>query len=134
MKHQTIIGITALMISSLFNANPVQAGSFPECGDPGVLHKVGHTLKIAERNVVQSGDPVTEITRPHQHKLRVDGPRRMDQRYCHATGHTESGRKKRIYYLVEAGAGFAGWNYGVEACILGRDPWKIHGAHCRSVR
>ena len=134
VKKSSIIlpGLVALMT---FGLSPsAQAGIVPECDHSGVLSRVNRTIAIAERNVVKSGDPIVEIGSIHQHKLHEHGPRYGTQRYCHATAYTSQGHKKQLYYLIESGGGFIGISYGVEACILGRDPWRIHGAHCRSLR
>lgn len=124
---------TALLIAATLSM-PAKASILPECDSAGVLAKINRTLTIAESNVVRSGDPVAQLRTIRQSKLRDHGPRAFAQRFCRATGITENGRKKRVYYLIEARGGFAGYSYGVEACILGRDPWKIHGAYCRSLR
>jgi len=123
----------ALLIAATLSM-PAKASILPECDRADVLAKINRTLTIAESNVVRSGDPVAQLRYIRQSKLRDQGPRAFAQRYCRATGITENGRKKRVYYLIEARGGFAGYTYGVEACILGRDPWKVHGAYCRSLR
>lgn len=121
-------------LATLAWAPLANAHALPQCDDGSVLAKVNRQLLIAEKNVVQSGDPVIEIKRSRQTKLRDKGPRAMAQRYCRAKGVTRQGRKKTVFYLIEEHAGFASIGYGVEACISNRDPWKVHGAYCRSVR
>ena len=134
MKRLSLTFFGLILLSSLAGAPAAQATALPDCDQAGILSKVNRSLAIAERNVVRSQDPVITIKRPYQRKVRASGPRAVAQRYCRATGYTSSGRKKSIYYLIEANSGFAGCGYAVEACIMGRDPWKIHGAYCRSVR
>ena len=124
----------AAISSALITSSPAHAHALPSCDDSGVLAKVSHQLFIGEKNVVQSGDPITQLTKTRQTKPRENGPRTIAQRYCRAKGYTEHGRKKTVYYVIEQHTGFASFSYGVEACISGRDPWKIHGAYCRSVR
>jgi hypothetical protein len=130
--------LPALACATLFGAlalsSNAQAHALPSCDDAGVLAKVSRQLLIGEKNVVQSGDPIKQLTRTRQTKLRENGPRSIAQRYCRAKGYTERGRRKTVYYVIEQHTGFASFRYGVEACISGRDPWKIHGAYCRSVR
>ena len=134
MKHPHLVIAGALMLSAFAAAAPANATILPDCDRTDVLTRVGKSLTIAETNVVQSGDPIDRIEQVRQSKLLEDGPRYLSQRFCRATGFTEQGRKKNIYYLIEAKAGFAGYGYAVEACILGRDPWKVYGAYCRSLR
>ena len=132
MKYSNLFSACALMLVAM--ATTANASALPDCNHSGVLNQVNRHLSAAEKNVVRSGDPVMRIDHVRQSKLMEDGPRYIAQRYCRATGYTEQGRKKSIYYLIEANANFAGIGYAVEACIAGRDPWKIHGAYCRSVR
>ena len=134
MKHPYLAIAGALMLSASILSPAQSATVLPDCDRGDVLARVNSTLWMAERNVVKSGDPVRRIANPRQSKLRENGPRYVAQRFCRATGYTENGRKQNIYYLIEAKAGFAGYGFAVEACIPNRDPWKIHGAYCRSVR
>ncbi|PLW79139.1 hypothetical protein [Cohaesibacter celericrescens] len=131
MKHPHLFIAGALLLSAGATAS---ASVLPDCDRSDVISRVTRTISVAEQNVVQSGDPVKQIDHIRQSKLRDNGPRYVAQRFCRATGYTEQGRKKNIYYLIEAKAGFAGYGYAVEACITGRDPWKLHGAYCRSLR
>lgn len=134
MKLQNLYFATTLTLSTLGLTLSAQATSLPDCDHAGVLSRVSKNIAISERNVVQSGDPITSLHRISQRKLLENGPRSIAQRFCSATGYTASGKKKSVYYLIEANAGFVGYNYAVETCIMGRDPRKIHGAYCRSVR
>ena len=134
MKHQHLVIAGALLLSASAMTATANAAYLPDCDRSDVLARVSRTLSIAEQNVVQSGDPVETIGGIRQSKHLENGPRYVAQRFCRATGYTEQGRKKNIYYLIEAKAGFAGYGYAVEACITGRDPWKIHGNYCRSLR
>lgn len=134
MRHTILALAGALMLSTGAMTAYANATSLPDCSNSGILAKVNKQLSIGEKNVVMSGDPIARIGRIHQHRLRDNGPRMLAQRYCHATGYTENGRRKRVYYVIEENAGFSGYGFGVEACILGRDPWRVHGANCRSVR
>jgi hypothetical protein len=36
-----------------------------------------------------------------------------------------------MHYLIEEGAGFAGFGWNVEYCIHGLDPWKYYDGRCR---
>ena len=122
----------AFLLSAL--AGTASATTLPECDGAGVLSRVNNKLSIAEMKVIRSGDPVISIDHiRHSKTLEVNEPY-FPRRYCHATGYTSQGEKKTIYYLIEAKAGFVGYGYNVEACILGRDPWRIYGAYCRSLR
>ncbi|WP_316860283.1 hypothetical protein [uncultured Cohaesibacter sp.] len=132
MKQLYLKLFGALMLSAV--TGTASAAYLPDCDSASVLSRVNNTLAIAETNVVQSGDPVIAIEHISQSKLLEQSEPFFAKRYCKATGYTETGKKTAIYYLIEANAGFVGYEYGVEACILGRDPWRIHGAYCRSVR
>lgn len=129
-----LTSIGGLMMGAWLAATPAQAHKLPDCDASSVLAKVSRQILIAEKNVVKSGDAIGELKYSRQLKVRENGPRVFAQRYCRAKGITQSGRSKTVYYLIEEKNGFIGIGYGVESCVLGRDPWKVHGANCRSVR
>ena len=134
MKYPQTIFAGALLLAASVLSSGAMADTLPDCEATGVLNRVGSYLTTAEAHVVHSGDPVLRIDQVNQSKFFPDGPRSIAQRYCKATGHTELGQRQTIYYLIEARAGFAGYTYDVEACIPSRDPWKLYGANCRSLR
>ena len=132
MKYQMMKLAGALLFSAW--AGTASAATLPECDGAGVLSRVTTKLSIAEANVVKSGDPVVSIDRIRHARTQEMSEPFFARRYCRATGYTDLGHKTTIYYLIEAKAGFAGYGYNVEACIQGRDPWRIYGAYCRSLR
>ncbi|SNY91516.1 hypothetical protein SAMN04515647_1744 [Cohaesibacter sp. ES.047] len=136
MRLPHFVAVSAVLLSTSLFSTFAQASALPDCDSAGVLSRVNRTITTAEYNVVKSGDPVNRIERVRQSKLSEHGPSLYAKRYCRATGYTKRGHSKTIYYLIEAKAGFAGYgfSYAVEACVSGRDPWKVHGAYCSSVR
>ena len=132
MKHRFFALAGALLLSTM--AGAASATSLPDCDGSGILSRVSSKLAIAEANVIQSGDPIISIDHIQHAKTQEVSEPFFARRFCQATGYTDLGKKKTIYYMIEAKAGFAGYSYNVEACVLGRDPWRIYGAYCRSLR
>ncbi|SFO46529.1 hypothetical protein SAMN04488056_106188 [Cohaesibacter marisflavi] len=132
MKHHFFSLAGALLLSAFTGA--ASAAVLPECDSSSILSRVDSKLAIAESNVIQSGDPIITLDHVRHAKTQDLSEPYFPRRFCQATGYTQQGNKKTIYYLIEAKAGFAGYSYNVEACILGRDPWRVYGAYCRSLR
>ncbi|WP_319413233.1 hypothetical protein [uncultured Cohaesibacter sp.] len=132
MKLQFPTLASSLLLMALTGA--ASAATLPDCDNAGILSRVNNQLAIAEANVVKSGDPVTSMDHIRHARTQDQSEPFFARRFCQATGYTDLGHKASIYYLIEAKAGFAGYGYNVEACILGRDPWRVYGAYCRTLR
>ena len=108
---------------------------FDACTDPGVLAYIQRRFVWTDQHVLKRGLAIDAIYRAHENRRRPTAELRPIGRiYCHATAHMNDGRKRQMWYLIEAGMGYAGIGDNVEFCIDGLDPWKVHGAWCRSVR
>jgi hypothetical protein len=151
MSHSRLVRIKQLAASLLIGATvaasgmtpgfaiaPAAAfsgGSFKACTEPGVLNYIQRRFTWTDRHVLKRGLAIDAIHRAHENRRRPAAELRpIGRTYCHATAHMNDGRKRQIWYLIENGMGFAGYRDNVEFCIDGLDPWKVHGAWCRSVR
>ena len=105
---------------------------FPSCTSEKVLRKVvrrfNQTEKIYwdERGLVLDG-----ISNPHNHTTNPFPDSPINRHYCHGDARFTNGRSHRIHYLIEEGAGFAGFTWNVEYCIHGLDPWRYYDGRCR---
>lgn len=105
---------------------------FPSCDDTKVLNKVVKRFNKTEkiywdhRNLVMTGFSDVHF---HSENQLEDSP--IARRYCHATVEFENGKDRRMHYLIEKNAGFAGFGWNVEYCIHGLDPWKYYDGRCR---
>ena len=66
---------------------------------------------------------------------KTEGVRAVDRLYCRATASMSDGHTRTLWYLVEYGAGFAGFfGDNVEFCLSGLDRWNVYDGHCRVLR
>ena len=105
---------------------------FPSCTSPEVLEKVAkrfnktETIYWQERGLVLNG-----VIDPHLHNDNAFPQSMINRRYCHGTAVFENGKNRRIHFLIEESAGFAGFTWNVEYCIHGLDPWRYYDGYCR---
>ncbi len=141
-KHQSVLGLFALgaLLAVGWLADPAPANAFgirsnAQCESPAVLRAISHRFSIADRNVLKRGLAIEDYFDIHQNRYVPAGETTMiDRRYCHGKVAMNDGQARTIWYMIEAGQGFAGVGGNVEYCISGLDPWRIYGAYCRSVR
>ncbi len=120
---------------------PIQVGTsnaffgkekFPLCTSDKVLKRIAKRFNQAEKIYWEVRGLVLEtVTNPHLHNGNAFPESPINRRYCHGDAVFENGKKRRIHYLIEQGAGFAGYTWNVEYCIHGLDPWKYHDGRCR---
>jgi hypothetical protein len=127
--------LTAALAANLTPASAFGILSNASCDSPAVLRAISHRFSIADRNVLQSGLAIEDYFDIHQNRYTPAGETTMISRlFCHGKVAMNDGRTRKIWYMIEAGQGFAGVGGNVEYCISGLDPWHINGAFCRSVR
>lgn len=138
MKRLTIALASMLGIALSSLASPAAAfggKNFPACDAPQVLSYIQNRFVWTDRNLLKRGLAIDSIERAHQNRSRTGQQYwSIPRLYCHGTAHMNDGHKRQIWWLVEAGQGFAGVGDNLEFCISGLDPLKVHGAWCRSVR
>ncbi|MBO6815170.1 MAG: hypothetical protein JJ891_09915 [Rhizobiaceae bacterium] len=126
--------ITGLVLGFAFiNPLPGEAReTFPQCENEKVLRKVVKRFNQTERIYWEErGLSLERISGPHLHNDHYLPESPINRRYCHATAHFQNGKRRRMHYLIEEGAGFAGFGWNVEYCIHGLDPWKYYDGRCR---
>jgi hypothetical protein len=106
----------------------------PHCDNPGVLNKILNRYAWAERNTWHRGWTIAEFSGVRQSSLKDHGPSHIDRRYCVGTAYLTNGRESAIYYVIEAGQGFASIGWNVEFCLPAYDRWRIYDAWCQSIR
>lgn len=126
-----IIGL-AVLFGTIHTAPTVAFERLPACTSEKVLRKIVRRFNHAERVYWQERDlTLDHVSEAHEHQsdLFPDSP--INRQYCHGDAHFENGDKHRIHYLIEQGAGFAGFTWNVEYCIHGLDPWRYYDGRCR---
>lgn len=61
-------------------------------------------------------------------------PAQIERTYCKATAVLSDGQYRSVWYMVEAGQGYAGVGKNVEFCVDGFDRWYVFDASCRVLR
>lgn len=136
------IMVSAGIIASSFLAGPAitpasafSGGNFPACSEQRVLDYIKKRFVWTDEKLLKRGLRIEAIQRPHQNrKQSITKTRTIGRLYCHGTAVMNDGRKRKIWYMIEADMGFASIRDSVEFCVSGLDPWHVYGAWCRSVR
>ncbi|MBW3098735.1 hypothetical protein [Pseudohoeflea coraliihabitans] len=116
-------------------AQAFTGGNFAACRDPKVLDYIQRRFVWTDEHVLKRGLRIEAIAQPHENRWQPASQTHLIPRlYCHARALMNDGRTRTVWYLVEGGMGFAGIRDNVEFCVAGLDPWKVYGAHCRSLR
>ncbi len=138
MKSLILSVTAAFSISLLSFASPARAfsgGTFPSCDAPQVIDYIQKRFVWTDRHVIKRGLAINSITHTHRNRVSYgDQYWSIPRLYCHGTAHMNDGKERTIWWLIEGGMGFAGLGDNLEFCISGLDPFKVHGAWCRSVR
>ena len=140
MSMKSLIIAFAATVGFLLSsfASPAMAfsgGNFPACDAPQVLSYIQNRFVWTDRHVLQRGLAIESIERVHRNRSSNGHEYwSIPRLYCHGTAHMNDGHKRQIWWLIEGGMGFAGLRDNLEFCISGLDPFKVHGAWCRSVR
>ena len=137
------LAAVALALSALSVPTPVRAADYildytdpGPCADQRVLGRIVDRFRHQTRNVPAL--PLVDIMEFHQiyEQRRLvpteDWP--IGRHYCGATVVLSDGDSRPIWYLIEAGMGFAGLGDNVEFCLSGFDRWFVYNAHCRVLR
>lgn len=105
---------------------------FPVCTSDKVIKRIVKRFNKTEGIYWESrGLVLNSVHNPHLHTTNPFRESPINRRYCHGDAIFENGKKRRIHFLIEEGAGFAGYTWNVEYCIHGLDPWKYHDGRCR---
>lgn len=105
---------------------------FPACSSEKVTERILKRFNKTEGIYWEHrGLVLNAVTNPHLHNDNAFPASTINRRYCHGDAVFENGKKRRIHFLIEEGAGFAGYTWNVEYCIHGLDPWKYYDGYCR---
>jgi len=131
--------IAAFALSTLVPGHIQPAMAFshnklPACEEQKVLNKIVSRFNQTERIYWEErGFSLSSVTDPHLHAHNPSKGLEINRNYCHGYANFADGSKRRIHYLLEEGAGFAGFTWNVEYCIHGLDPWRYYDGRCRSL-
>ena len=113
---------------------PLAAEADSLCAAPHVLSGVMSRFNWAERNTFKRGFELSALANPRANPDPVLNVGVIPKRYCVAEAVMSNGTRSTAYYVILMGQGLAGIGDGLDFCILGLDPWRVHDGECRTVR
>ena len=113
---------------------PLAAEADGLCAAPRVLSGVISRFNWAERTTFKRGFELAALANPRANPDPVLNVGVIPKRYCIAEAMMSNGSRSTAYYVVLMGQGLAGIGNGLDFCILGLDPWRVHDGECRTVR
>lgn len=124
-----------ILLSSLTPLQITSAAArdvFPACQSEKVLKKIAKRFNKTEKIYWEDRGLVLDaVINPHLHNDNAFPESSINRRYCHGDAVFINGKQRRIHFLIEEGAGFAGFTWNVEYCIHGLDPHKYYDGRCR---
>jgi len=130
-----ILALVFMVLSYSAPAMAFTGGNFAACDAPQVLTYIQKRFTWTDRMLLKRGLAIDSIERPHAIRGRnMVASSSVPRLYCHGTARMNDGHDRPIWWLIEGGMGVAGLRDNLEFCISGLDPFKVHGAWCRSVR
>lgn len=109
-----------------------------ECHDEKMLKRIVKRFRIQAREVHHNEGleivDIHEISQKRYLPQDVHKSRPIARRYCTGHVHLSNGSKRKIWFLIEGGAGFASYSDNVEFCISGLDRWNVYNSACRVLR
>lgn len=110
-----------------------------DCTSASVLGRVKGNFRYMVNHVPYQPD--VEITgferireNPYPGVMNDWGGSRVARQYCRATALLSDGHKRSVWYVIEAGMGFASLGNNVESCVAGFDRWHVYDGYCRVLR
>ena len=124
--------MSGILMIGLLTTDSAARDRFPQCDSDKVIGKLVKRFNKTE-NIYWSdrGLVLSTVAQPHQHSENPFSDSPINRRYCHGDALFENGKTRRVHYLIEEGAGFAGFGWNVEYCVHGLDPWKYYDGRCR---
>lgn len=135
----TIVGAAALVLSM---AVPGQAHEpyfrtvdTPLCTDTKMLKTIQSRFRHQAKHMLHQPQlSIVDFVRVHESRFLpqdVHRARPIPRRYCVGTALLNNGHHRKIWFLIEGGAGFASLGANVEFCLSGFDRWNVYNGACR---
>jgi hypothetical protein len=109
----------------------------PTCADDGVLGTIRSRFAYGAAHVEKRDIELVTIEKIRETDFSL-GPSPIARRLCAATVSLSDGTVSRLAYRIERSTGFAAPGYlglpsGVDFCVVGHDPWRVHDGNCRAL-
>ncbi len=135
--HAARLVLALAVVGAAWAPLPAKAGGAPgaeACASERTLNRIINRFAWAERNTWHRGFRIAAIDAPRFRYNVFNGPTSIRHTHCAATAIMSNGKRRTVYYSISQGMGFASMGTGVDFCVTGLDPWRVHDGGCRTVR
>ena len=138
-----VLGAAALGVSTpaaadnftfYFDAHRNAPWKGPACDDNAVLNRITAHFDQAEAAYWHTGVKMAHITGARETTFRDWDPPIIATRFCTGSAYLTDGRQYNLVYWLRSEQGFAGVNWGVQFCLVGRDREYAYPPACRMLR
>jgi hypothetical protein len=98
------------------------------------LSTISYQFQEKESTFWNSALQITGYGQVHETAFRPWQSDNIPRRYCSADATLSDGKTRRVHYSIIEDGGFAGYNQGVEWCVVGLDRNWAYNPSCRSAR
>ncbi|MGJ4941751.1 hypothetical protein ACQR1W_14345 [Bradyrhizobium sp. HKCCYLS1011] len=95
---------------------------------------VVHDFEEKERTFWNSSLTITGMSNVHEIAFRPWQSDNIPRRYCTGTAMVSDGKVRTVNFSIIEDGGFAGYDQGVEFCVVGLDRNWAYGPGCRSAK
>ena len=118
-------------------ATPI--AGLPTCDDAGTLATIRDRFTGAADRIEHRDLAIASVDAVRETAAGVDAPSPIARRWCTAAVTLSDGTRSTLWWRIDRGTGFAApgyayWPDGLEFCVGGHDPWRVHDGECRTVR
>jgi hypothetical protein len=113
-------------------SGPRYDGEMGQCGD--ALGAISAQFAEKESKFWNSSLEITGFANVHEVAFRAWADNSIPRRFCTASAMLNDGRPRQVHYSIIEDGGFAGYNSGVEWCVVGLDRNWAYNPSCKAAR
>ncbi|MDB5621042.1 hypothetical protein [Tardiphaga sp.] len=111
---------------------PGYEGRVADCA--AALSTISSQFQQKESRFWNSELQITGFDRVHETAFRPWASDNIPRRYCSAQAMINDGKVRQVHYSIIEDGGFAGYNQGVEWCVVGLDRNWAYNPSCRAAK
>ncbi|MDB5654826.1 MAG: hypothetical protein JWQ94_2439 [Tardiphaga sp.] len=113
-------------------SGPKYEGRVADCA--AALSTISSQFQEKESTFWNSELAITGFDRVHETAFRPWASDNIPRRYCSASAMLNDGKLRQVNYSIIEDGGFAGYNQGVEWCVVGLDRDWSYNPSCRAAK
>ena len=113
-------------------SGPKYDGRVADCA--AALSTISSQFQEKESTFWNSALVITGFDRVHETAFRPWASDNIPRRYCSAKAMLNDGKLRQVNYSISEDGGFAGYNQGVEWCVVGLDRDWAYNPACRAAK